>query len=284
MTAAIVEPALRATYHLAGADATRLRRLTRQSGLEAENVLSRLAIVKSISVSRDGPHGDYQPSQAGRTKEIKGAVLLGRPPQAALLLALLARAHDGEFVDPKPAITWHWARGLRLLEDESTGGDVLHHLAVQFAGQGGRRRAPGRAQGSGLGGGVRDELAAAVGRRFPRWSTEVCRLVAMAARLDAGQLDSVAERLASEAETIDGAGLVKESLALRILQEKFGVNRVGLNSSDRATLARLLDGDPVRPDDPSVPFLVALGLATADEATVHLSATGRRLGKEAIHP
>ena len=136
MTTTVVEPALRATYHLAGADATRLRRLTRQSGLEAENVLSRLAIVRSISAGPGGAHHHFHPSQAGRTKEIKGTVLLGRPRQAALLLALLAKGHEREFLDPKAAITWHWARGLRLLEDESTSGDVLHSLAEQLAATG----------------------------------------------------------------------------------------------------------------------------------------------------
>lgn len=280
----VVEPALRATYHLAGADAARLRRLTRQAGLEAENILSRLAIVKSISADRDGPYGDYRPSQAGKAKEIKGAVLLGRPQQAALLLALLARTHDGEFVDARSAITWHWARGLRLIEDEAGRGDVVRHLAEQLTAQAGRRKSTGRAQGSGLGAGVRDELAAAVGRRFPRWSTEVCRLVAMAARLDAGQLDAVAERLAAEAEKLDKTGVVKEGVALRILQQQFGVNRVGLNAADRRTLGRLVASEPVRRDDPSIPFLVGLGLVAADDSGVRLSAKGRRLGKEAVHP
>ncbi len=285
MSTTVVEPALRATYHLAGADAQRLRRLTRQSGLEAENVLSRLAIVRSITAGRRGPHSNCEPSNSGRMKEIKGAVLLGRPRQAALILALLAHSHDEEFVDPKTAITWHWARGLRLLEDTSANGDVLHSLAEELA-----DRKPGgapnsrRSRRSGLSDSIRDALAAAVGRRFPRWSTEVCRLVAMAARLDANEVDAVAERLAAAAGRREPGAVVSETMALHILQEQWGVNRLGLTAADRAVLSQLLLGEEVDDDDVSVPFLVALGLVVTNGAGARLSPMGLRLGEEAVHP
>ena len=285
MTATIVEPALRATYHLAGADAQRLRRLTRQSGLEAENVLSRLAIVRSITLGSDAPHADYEPSKTGRTKEIKGTVLLGRPRQAALLLALLAKCDEREFIDYRAEITRHWARGLRLLEDASSGGDALHALAEQLAAhKTADPSAARRVRRAGLGDSLRDELAAAVGRSFPRWSTEVCRLVAMAARLDQSQLDTVADRLATEARKRQGSRPVTESTALRILHEQWGVNRLGLTTADRTTLSHLLAGEPVPRDEPSIPFLVALGLVTAGRGKPKPSTIGRRLGEEAIHP
>lgn len=283
MNETLVESVLRATYRLAGGDATRLRRLTRQSGLEAENILSRLAIVRSIASGRAGPHANQKPSQTGRVKEIKGSVLLGRPRQAALILALLAHADREGLEDPRVALTWHWARGLRILDDESLNGDVLHALAEQFAAQ---ASAPptNRARRGGLSSSVRDELAAVVGRRFPRWATEVRRLVAMAARLDPDLVDSVAERFAVEAERLEPGVMLTEGLALRILQENWGVNRLGLNAKDRATLERLLTGQPVSADEPAVPFLAALGLVRLDDSVVRLSAMARRLGEEAMHP
>jgi len=284
MTASVIEPALRATYHLAGADATRLRRLTRQSGLDAENVLSRLAIIASISAGRDGLHADYQPSRAGRTKEIKGTHLLGRPRQAVLLLALLANAHDAEFLDPKSAITWHWARGLRLLEEASATGDVLLDVAEQLAAQPAPVHEPRRrARRAGLSDSTRDELAAVVARRFPRWSTEVCRLVAMVARLDATQVDAVAERFAAEAQRSAGTDAITETVALRIAKERWKVNRLGLNAADRAVLAQLLTDEAVTIDHPSVPFLIALGLVSTRGSRARLTAIGRRLGEQAVH-
>lgn len=285
VSATVVEPALRATYHLAGSDAQRLRRLTRDSGIDAENVLSRLAIVQSITMGRNGPHADYVPSTAGRTKEIKGTVLLGRPRQAALLLALLCRSHSDAFIDPKTAITWHWARGLRLLEESSTGGDVLYAFAEQLASHKSTTSAGSRrTRRSGLSDSLRDELAAAVGRRFPRWSTEVCRLVAMAARLDLDQLDTVTERLAAEMREHYGDGVISETVALRIVQQHWGLNRLGLTAADRDTLSSLLVGDPVEADNSSLPFLAALGLVATGRGEPRLTAIGRRLGEEAIHP
>jgi DNA sulfur modification protein DndE len=285
MTTTIVEPALRATYHLAGVDAQRLRRLTRQSGLEAENVLSRLAIVRSVTLGNSAPYADYEPSKAGRTKEIKGTVLLGRPRQAALLLALLAKCDEREFIDYRAEITRHWARGLRLLEDSSSGGDALHALAEQLAEHKTADASPARrVRRSGLGDSLRDELAAAVGRSYPRWSTEVRRLVAMAARLDQDQLDTVAERLASASRKNEGSRSLSESAALKILNEQWGVNRLGLTTADRTTLSHLLAGETVTRDEPSIPFLVALGLVEAGGGKPRLSTLGRRLGEEAIHP
>lgn len=284
-TPSLVEPALRATYHLAGSDAQRLRRLTRQSGIDAENVLSRLAIVQSITTGRSGPHANYEPSTAGKTKEIKGSVLLGRPRQAALLLALLAHCHHDAFLDAKTELTWHWARGLKLLEEASTNGDVLYAFAEQLAShKGPSTNSERRTRRSGLGDSLRDELAAAVGRRFPRWSTEVCRLVAMAARLDPNELDTVTERLATEVREHYGDGLITETVALRIVQQHWGLNRLGLTQSDRDALSRLLVGDLVEGDHPSLPFLAALGLVTTGRGKPRLTAIGRRLGEEAIHP
>ena len=281
----VVESALRATYHLAGNDASRLRRLTRQSGLEAENVLSRLAIVESIAAGSQGPFADYQPSQSGRTKEIKGNVLLGRPRQAALILALLARSQDGGFIDPRAALMWHWARGLRLLDARASDGDVLHVLAEQLASQPASAPDDGRrARRSGLGGGIRDELAAAVGRQFPRWPTEVRRLAAMAARLDPDRLDATVERFATDAGLPDRSAILSEKVALRIMHDKWKLNRLGLNTEDREMFRRILGGEQVEADKCSVPFLKGLGLVTDGRSRVRPSTMGRRLGEEAIQP
>jgi len=281
----VVETALRATYHLAGNDALRLRRMTRESGLEAENVLSRLAIVESIAAGSQGPFADYQPSQRGRTKEIKGNVLLGRPRQAALILALLARSQDGGFNDPRAALMWHWARGLRLLDARAPEGDVLHVLAEQLASKPVSAPDDGRrARRSGLGGGIRDELAAAVGRQVPRWPTEVRRIVAMVARLDPDRLDATVERFSAEAGLRDRSAVLSEKVALRIMHDKWKLNRLGLDVEDREMFRRILAGEQVTADEHSVPFLKGLGLVTNDRSGVRPSTMGRRLGEEAIQP
>lgn len=286
MTESIVETALRATYHLSGSDAARLRRLTQRSGLEAENILSRLAIVQSIVSGSSGPYSAYQPSQAGHIKEIRGPVLLGRPRQAAVILALLARSDRAVSRDFRASLTWHWARGLRILEDTTDDGDILTALARQLSSRVPSAEPPAgkRARRVGLGAGLRDEMAAAVGRRFPRWPTEVRRLVAMVARLDPSRLDTVVERFASYAESAVPGGILKEGLALRIMRERWGVNRIGLNANDRIILRQLLQGEVVSAEEPAIPFLTSLGLVTLEGSIVHLSSSGRQFGEEAVQP
>jgi hypothetical protein len=170
-----------------------------------------------------------------------------------------------------------------LLEDDAPTGDVLHVLAEQLAAA---SPAPAndtrRARRAGLGGSVRDELAAAVGRRFPRWPTEVRRLVAMAARLDPTQLDSVAERLAADAARIAPDHAVSETVALRVVQGEWGLTRLGLAPHDRDVLRRLMDGDKVAAADPAVSFLQALGLIASEKKHIRLTKRGEQLGPEAL--
>lgn len=283
MTTSVVETAMRGTYHLAGTDATRLRRLTRQSGLEAENVLSRLAIIRSLTCT-DDRHESYVPSQAGRHKEIKGSVLLGRPRQAALVLALIARASDVDFIDIRTELTRHWARGLRLLDEDSGSGDVVRWIAGELRAKGDPAIGPDRrARRAGLGNSLRDELAAAVGRRFPRWPTEVRRLVAMAARLDPSQLDAVAERVAAECGSSDPNAAIGETSVLHLLRDRWGMNRLGLQADDRRVLQELLDDVPIDMSEPALPFLEALGLARITGMKAALTTIGKRLGPEAVH-
>jgi hypothetical protein len=281
MTGPLVEEVLRGTYHLAGADATRLRRLTRAAGLEAENVLSRLAIARSAAHrGAPDPVADAPASTSGRAKEIKGPILLGRPPQAALLVALALRS-PAATGDIKHDLMWHWARGLRLLERDAGGTDVLTHLARSVAGGGD----PGPARGSTNApcrNSLRDQLADAVGRRYPRWQLEARRLTSLAARLDPARLDETVDRMARDAEALEPGTQMRESLALRVMQERWGLNRLGLDAADREHLAAVVDGQQVQRDGRAA-FLAALGLVTS-RGEVKLTARGRALGKDALQP
>lgn len=290
MTGQIVEDALRSTYQLAGGDADRLRRLTRSAGLEAENVLSRLAIVRSASEPAEVPAAAPVPSRSARVKEIKGGVLLGRARAASLLLVLVARhpLPSGEF-DLRAKVNWHWARGLRLLEAEAraaagpAGSDPLRPVAQTLAALPAASNPPPRSADGGLGRGGRDRAAAAVGRLYPRWPTEVRRLVAMAARLDSERVPVIARRIADQ--TVEhGYSSVSETAVLSVMAS-WGLNRLGLSEVDRNVLAALLDGSGRQhqsQDESSPTFLCALGLAHHTGGRLELTDRGRRMGPEAI--
>jgi hypothetical protein len=283
MTDGLVDQALRSTFRLSGADAARLRRLTRSAGLDAENVVSRLAIATSaVAAPADDPsvvdrHGPGE----GRVKEIKGSVLLGRPRQAAALLALMMRTAPPCGMETyRAAVEWHWSRGLTLVERDAPGGDVIRLLTRELTASVSRSTRATRRRG-GLGLGARDELAAAVARRYPRWPTEVCRLVAMAARLDESRIDETASLFAQQAHCLSSAGRVKEATALRVLHEHWGVDRIGLTQADRDLLATVVKGDPFPlGTGDSGPFLVRLGLLRMENGRYAASTRARTLYEE----
>lgn len=283
MTDGLVDQALRSTFRLSGTDAARLRRLTRSASLDAENVVSRLAIARSAVAepTYDGSVLDRHGPRDGRVKEIKGSVLLGRPRQAAAILALLMRtepACDGETY--RAAIEWHWSRGLTLVERDAPGGDVIRLLTRDLTSSvSPSARATKRRGGLGLG--TRDELAAAVARRYPRWPTEVCRLVAMAARLDENRIDETASLFAQQARCLSSAGRVKEATALRVLREHWGVDRIGLTDVDRELLSTVVKGDgfPLASSD-SGPFLMRLGLLRMEDGRYVATTRARTLYEE----
>lgn len=283
MNDGLVDQALRSTFRLSGTDATRLRRLTRSAGLDAENVVSRLAIATSAvaGVGHDTSALDRHSPRDGRVKEIKGSVLLGRPRQAAALLALLMRTEplcDGETY--RAAIEWHWSRGLTLIERDAPGGDVIRLITRDLTSSVSRSARATRRRG-GLGLGTRDELAAAVARRFPRWPTEVCRLVAMAARLDENRIDETASLFAQHARCLSSAGRVKEATALRVLQDHWGVDRIGLTEADRDLLSTVVVGDPIPvATGDSGPFLMRLGLLRMEHGRYVATARARTLYEE----
>lgn len=283
MSGALVDQALRSTFRLGGADASRLRRLTRAAGLDAENVVSRLAIATSAVASADAPIAGTQRERQveGRSKEIKGSILLGRQSQAALLIALVMRTDppcDAESY--RSAIEWHWARGLALIEREAPGGDVIRLITEQLTSSVSRKTRATTRRG-GLGVGMREELAAAVARRFPRWSNEVCRLVAMAARLDENRIDETAALFAQQAHCLSAAGRMKESTALQVLQEHWGVDRIGLNEQDRELLSAVVDGAPIPlTAGDSGSFLVRLGLLRIEDGRYVASARAKTLYEE----
>lgn len=293
MSGTLVEEALRSTYQLAGGDADRLRRLTRAAGLDAENVLSRLAIARSASEPDADAGTVASPSRSARVKEIKGGVLLGRARSAALLLVLVARhpAPLGER-DLRAKVNWHWARGLRLLERDAraaagpSGLDPLRAVALTLAELPSTGEPPARAAGGGLGRGGRDRAAAAVGRLYPRWPTEVRRLVAMAARLDPDQVGVVARRVADEAAE-RGFPQVSETAVLAVMAS-WGLNRLGLSDADRSLLAALLDDDGTAAraagadGGDGAAFLASLGLVQNKNGRLRPTERGRRMGPEAI--
>lgn len=283
MSDMIVDQALHSTFRLTGADAARLRRLTRSAGLDAENVISRLAIVTSAVAGEDSDTSALarESVREGRVKEIKGSILLGRPRQAALLIALVMRTEprcDGDSY--RGAIEWHWSRGLKLVERDAPGGDVIHLISRDLTSSVSRKDRSGRRRG-GLSLSARDELAASVARRFPRWSNEVCRLVAMAARLDENRIDETASLFAQQAHCLSSAGRVKEATALRILQEHWGVDRIGLNNEDRDLLSAIVSGAPIPvTTGDSGPFLVRLGLLRVEDGRYVASTRAKTLYEE----
>ncbi len=92
--------------------------LTRKSGFSSENIISRLAISRSLQEDIDFKH-EYASDPRG--KQIRGKTLLGKKETALVLLAMLiiSSGENLENEDIKQKIRLHWERGLRLLNQDS---------------------------------------------------------------------------------------------------------------------------------------------------------------------
>ena len=266
-----------ATFQLSRTASVRLRRLTKASGLSSENVVSRVAIVRSLQQPLDEGWTERRPDHDG--KEMKGVTLLGRPRAAALLLGMVA-AHAEAAVATQPfdavllrqLVRFHWERGLDMLVLDLKDESIVDRTAMAVLSAG------VKAQGSN-----REVIAAAVGRRYGRWPQEVRRLAALAGRLDETRAQEVADRLAHRAAELGVAERVSEAVALQVFGE-WGLNRLGLNAADRQLLAKLasekppVEGDIVGADVESLAFLRRLRLVRNDR--LELRDQARRAGQD----
>lgn len=287
MTESLLDDALRATYQLSPAGSGRLRRLTAASGLSTENVLSRVAIVRSLQVTEPVTPKN---TPGNKGKEIKGATLLGRPGPASLLITMILKAASVELdlAGLKPLVIGHWERGLDLLHRETGGGSVIDLLAteLQTASRGVARVAAGPARVGGHGDTGRESVAAALGREFGVLPIEVRRLLVLVGRFDRSRARDAAVRLLEEVRSSEGTARVSESQALRVVGG-WGLNRLGMTAGDRGLLSELMTSDrAVFELDigqlAALEFLQLLGLArtTSDGVLAQASPYARELGAE----
>ena len=91
--------------------------LTRSAGFSSENIISRLAIARSLQ-DESNLQNAYESDPRG--KQIRGKTLLGKKETALTLLSmLLVKANKLlENEDVKQHIRLHWERGLRLIKDD----------------------------------------------------------------------------------------------------------------------------------------------------------------------
>lgn len=96
-----------------------LHRLTREAGFSADNVISRLAIARSLADGNLPSTAPWEPSRSG--KQIKGFTLLGRQELAAPMVAMVLQsaARRLRVEDLKSEIRLRWEHGLRLIELDS---------------------------------------------------------------------------------------------------------------------------------------------------------------------
>jgi DNA sulfur modification protein DndE len=86
----------------------------RQGGFQSDNIVSRLAIGRSLLDPL--PRTIPEPSDSDG-KEIRGVTLLGKPGAAALLVAMVTQ-HAGKSLSVEQVrkyVRFHWERGLKLL-------------------------------------------------------------------------------------------------------------------------------------------------------------------------
>lgn len=265
----IVDVMQRSSFQLSSPASTKLRRMTRSAGLSSENVISRVAIARSL---RD-PLPEELPTipASGAGKEIRGLTLLGRKRPAALLLALIAR-HSGSSVDAdtmRLLIRYHWERGVSILDKETSTTAVMEWVAQQTVGGASTQDSYSR-----------DEIARILGRQYGRWPLEVRRMVANASRLSLNRASELARHLDAEAaETIPGASM-SEAVALAIVRDRWQINRIGLDATDRRLLERLDSSEPSADLDPAeraaLPYLADLGLISTDP--LQLTEAARQAG------
>jgi Holliday junction DNA helicase RuvB len=109
-----VQSGLDASYKCSKEAYDILRSLVRLGGFQSDNIISRLAIGRSLLEPAEKPLPDPLDSDG---KEIKGVTLLGKPAVAALLLAMITH-HAGIPLagdDVRRHVRFHWERGLKLL-------------------------------------------------------------------------------------------------------------------------------------------------------------------------
>jgi hypothetical protein len=169
-------------------------------------------------------------------------------------------------------IRFHWERGLDILALELKEESVVDRTAASVLSKGG-----------GVQGSAREVIAAAVGRRYGRWPQEVRRLAALAGRLDETRAQEVADRLAHRAAELGVVERVSEAVVLQIFSE-WGLNRLGLNASDRDLLAKvagnnsLVEQDMTGSETESLAFLRRLRLVRSDR--LQLTEQARRSGQD----
>lgn len=282
----LVDAAQRTTFQLTHTGSARLRRMTRASGLSSENVVSRVAIVRSLC--EPAPIDVPVIEEVADGKEIRGATLLGRTRPAALLLAMLAK-HAGrrlELDDVRKLVRFHWERGLALLAADCPDGNVTDWVAQRTLGVGAMspdRPTPRPDENS------RDAIAAAVGRRYGRWPLEVRRLAALAGRLDLAGANEAADRLAARAAELGIESRVSEAIALKVLTE-WGLNRLGLTATDRSLLKTIASTDGLPCDElrpryrSSEEFLLRLRLIQRTRNKLVITPLAKRMGQELWQP
>ncbi len=102
-----------------------LTRLTKAAGFTTDNIISRLAIARSLAEGTFNPAADWEPARRGG-KQIKGYTLLGRHEVAISLLAMTIEA-SGEVMtaeELRQHIRLRWEHGLRLIDREVRGSDM----------------------------------------------------------------------------------------------------------------------------------------------------------------
>lgn len=109
---------LNAVYVSSQEGASILSALTKKAGFSAENVVSRLAIARSLLA----PAGswDERLTVDSNGKQIKGFTLLGRQEIASALLAMIIESEDEQVTldDLRRLVRLHWERGLRLMSSD----------------------------------------------------------------------------------------------------------------------------------------------------------------------
>lgn len=128
-----VQAATESSYKCSRAASEQLRSLARLGGFQSDNIVSRLAIGRSLlePLPRTIPE---PPDSDG--KEIKGVTLLGKPGAAALLVAMVTQHAGKPLVEDhvRKVIRFHWERGLRLLSaDLEKEQNSLDHVLSNYA-------------------------------------------------------------------------------------------------------------------------------------------------------
>jgi Holliday junction DNA helicase RuvB len=128
-----VQTATESSYKCSKAASDQLRALVRLGGFQSDNIVSRLAIGRSLwdPLPRTIP----EPRDT-EGKEIKGVTLLGKPGAAALIVAMVIK-HAGKSLEGEQVrkyVRFHWERGLQLLtKDLDKEGNSLDDLLTNYA-------------------------------------------------------------------------------------------------------------------------------------------------------